>query len=58
METTQASAALTATRRQHLESEQARFEASGLTVSEFCRQNSLGISTFYQRRALLGAPGN
>jgi hypothetical protein len=53
VETTDASAQLTATRRQHWESEQARFEASGLTVREFCRQNNLGVSTFYQRRALL-----
>ena len=58
METTDASAPLTATRRQHWESEQARFEASGLTVREFCRQYSLGILTFYQRRALLRALAN
>ena len=57
METTHASAPLTATRRQRWESEQARFEASGLTVREFCRQNNLSVSTFYQRRALLRDSG-
>ena len=61
MEMSDASVPLTATRKEHWESEQARFEASGLTVREFCRQNSLGVSTFYQRRSLLrdlGAPAS
>ena len=53
MQTSDASVPVTATRTQDWESEQVRFEASGLTVREFCRQNNLGISTFYQRRALL-----
>ena len=57
METTDASAPLTATRMQRWESEQARFEASGLSVREFCRQNNLGVSTFYQRRALIRDSG-
>ena len=57
MKTTDASTPLTITRKQHWVSEQARFEASGLTVREFCRQNSLGVSAFYQRRAKLRALG-
>lgn len=44
---------VTTTRKPHWESAQARFEASGLAVREFCRQNNFGISTFYQRRVLL-----
>jgi hypothetical protein len=45
---------------QHWADEQVKFEASGLTIREFCRQNQLGISGFYKRRALvreLGYPG-
>jgi len=57
METTDARAPLIATRRQRWESEQARFEASGPTVRKFCRQNNLGVSTFYQRRALFRDSG-
>ena len=57
METTDASAPLMAARRQRWESEQACFEASGLTARELCRQNNLGVSTFYQRRALLRDSG-
>jgi hypothetical protein len=57
MKTTDASTPLTTTRKQHWVSEQARFEASGFTVREFCRQNNIGVSAFYQRRAKLRALG-
>jgi hypothetical protein len=57
MKTTDASTPLTTTRKQHWEIEQARFEASGLTVREFCRQNNIGVPAFYQRRAKLRALG-
>ncbi len=33
--------------------EQKRFEASGLTVVAFCRDQGIPVSTFYQRRARL-----
>ena len=60
METAKTSTPLTATRSQQWADEQAQFEASGLTVRLFCRQNKRGVSAFYQRRAVireLGHPG-
>lgn len=37
--------------------EQRRFEASGLTVVAFCRDQGIPVSTFYQRRARLKRQG-
>ena len=44
-----------AKRKQSWAIEQSQFEASGLTVREFCLLHNLGISTFYKRRAALRA---
>lgn len=60
MGTPKASKPPTSVRRQQWADEQVQFEASGLTVREFCRQNSRSVSGFYQRRAVireLGYPG-
>ena len=38
--------------------QQAQFEASGLTVKEFCHQHGIATSTFYRRLAILRASGH
>ena len=38
--------------------QQSQFEASGLTVKEFCHQNGIATSTFYKRLAILRASGH
>ena len=38
--------------------QQSQFEASGLTVKEFCHQHGIATSTFYRRLAILRAPGH
>lgn len=58
METVDTSESLKSVRWQQWADEQAKFEASGLTVREFCRQHNLGASTFYLRRAALRKLGH